>query len=206
MRFVLASSSPARLETLRRAGIDPEVVVPGVDEDRVTAPTPSELAGRLAQLKAEAVMALLADEPGPFVLVACDSLLELDQVAHGKPGSPAAAAARWRQLRGRQGTLHTGHHVIVRDERGERSSNRVASTVVHFADLTDAEIDAYAATGEPQRVAGAFTIDSLGGAFITSIQGDPHNVVGISLPTLRQLLLDLGVGWHELWREGTIRG
>lgn len=203
MRFVLASSSPARLETLRRAGIDAEVLVPGVDEDQVTAPSPAALTARLAQLKAEAVLQLLDDDPGPFVLVACDSLLELDGAAHGKPGSVAAAVERWKLMRGRQGILHTGHQVFVRDDRGQRGANRIASTQVRFADLSDAEIDAYAASGEPTRVAGAFTIDSLGGAFVTSIAGDPHNVIGISLPLLRQVLIDLGVGWHQLWRPGT---
>lgn len=205
MRFVLASSSPARLETLRRAGIDAEVIVPGVDEDSVSAPSVTSLVSTLARLKAEAVLNLMDDDPGPFVLVACDSLLELDGVGHGKPGSMEAAAATWRLMRGRQGTLHTGHQVFVRDARGERDGNRVSSTLVQFADLTDAEIDAYAATGEPEKVAGAFTIDSLGGPFITSITGDPHGVVGISLPTARQLLLDLGVQWHTLWRPGTVK-
>lgn len=199
MRFVLASSSPARLRTLRTAGIDPEVRVPDVDEDWATAPSPGALTAELARLKATAVLDQLAGDEGPFVLVACDSLMELDGHAWGKPGSVEAAVDRWRAMRGRQAILHTGHHVVVRDGRGERSVNRVGSTTITFADLDDDEIAAYAATGEPQKVAGGFTIDALGGPFVTGIAGDPHNVAGISLPLVRQMLLDLGVAWPSLW-------
>lgn len=200
MRFILASSSPARLNTLRQAGIQPEVIRPDVDEDAFTDPVPSALALTLALAKAEQVVAGL-EVTGPTVVVGCDSLLEFDGLAHGKPRTPDQVILRWYRMRGRAGVLHTGHHACVLGDGPPRSTSRLGSTLVRFADLTDAEIAAYAATGEPERVAGAFTIDGLGGPFITRIEGDPHNVVGLSLPLLRQMLLDLGVGWQSLWSD-----
>jgi septum formation protein len=195
MRLVLDSQSPARLATLRSAGLDPEVVVSGVDESTVTVDDPEELSVRLAQLKARAV----ADRvDGPALVVGCDSVLELDGQVHGKPGDPERAVARWRAMRGRSGVLHTGHCVV--DTGTGREVARAARTVVHFADLDDEEIAAYVATGEPLQVAGSFTIDGLGGAFVTGIEGDPHTVVGIGLPLLREMLADLGHRWHTLWR------
>ena len=193
-RLILASASPARLATLRSAGIDPEVIVSGVDESGVEAATPAELAQRLATLKAEAV-AVDQDDPARLIL-GCDSVLELDGVAYGKPHTPDVAVERWQAMRGRSGVLHTGHRLIL----GDRSVGRTASTKVHFADLSDAEIEAYVATGEPLVVAGAFTLDGLGGAFVAGIEGDPHNVVGISLPLLRVLVGELGLAWTDLWR------
>lgn len=203
MRVVLASESPARLAELRHAGVDPQVLVSGVDESVVDGGDPSSMVAALATLKAEAVRPLIAVDPaeGPVIVIACDSMLEMDGRVHGKPGTPQAAIARWYRMRGRQGMLHTGHHVIVLDGERTRSATRVGTTTVTFADLSDAEIAAYAATGEPQKVAGAFTIDGWGGPFITRIEGDPHNVVGISLPLVRQMLLDMGIGWHLLWRQ-----
>lgn len=198
MRFVLASSSPARLLTLRSAGIEPEVLSPNVDEESVTAPSPAALTSELARLKAAAVLGRI-DDAGPLVLVACDSLLELDGRAWGKPHTTEGVVAQWRRMRDRQALFHTGHHVVVRDDRGDHAVNRVGSTTVTFADLDDDEVAAYAATGEPQKVAGAFTIDHLGGPFVTGIAGDPHNVAGISLPLVRQMLVDLGVSWPSLW-------
>ena len=200
LRLVLASASPARLATLRSAGLDPEVIVSGVDESVVRAPTPAGLTAELARLKAEAVLATL---PVPTheatLVVGCDSMLELDGQAHGKPGTAAAAAARLRTMRGRSGVLHTGHHEVLRHPEGEQRRTAVGSTVVHFGDLSDAEVDAYVATGEPLAVAGSFTIDGLGGPFVERIEGDHHNVVGISLPLLRRLLAELGVAWPDLW-------
>jgi len=193
-RFVLASASPARLETLRRAGVRPEVIVSGVDEDAVTAPTPAELVVRLAELKAAAVADLL--DAADALVLGCDSLLELDCTALGKPGSVEAAADRWRQLRGRTGTLHTGHCLI--DTAAGKRVSRSVGTEVRFADISDAEIDAYCATGEPTAVAGAFTVDGLGGWFVEGVDGDHHNVVGVSLPVVRALLRELGHGLGDL--------
>jgi len=195
---VLASASPARLETLTRAGLRPQVIVSAVDEDAFTAAEVTELVAVLAKAKAEAVASVLPPG-GDVLLVACDSLLELDGRPLGKPTTPAEAVRRWQEMRGRTGHLHTGHHVIGRLGGDLRVASAVATTGVTFAELSDAEIEAYVATGEPQQVAGAFTIDGLGGAFVTSITGDPHNVVGISLPLLRQLFEGLGIPWHSLW-------
>jgi septum formation protein len=193
-RLVLASASPARLATLRRAGLAPEVVVSRVDESGVDEGSPEGTALVLAGLKARAVAAGL---DGPAVVVGCDSVLDLDGETHGKPDTPAEAVSRWHRMRGRNGVLHTGHHVI--DTRTGREASAVASTRVHFADVSDAEIEAYVGTGEPLVVAGAFTLDGLGGAFVEGVEGDHHNVVGISLPLLRRLLADLGVTWTDLW-------
>ncbi len=193
MRFVLASGSPARLETLRRAGVEPEVIVSGVDEDAVTADGTARLVLRLAERKAQAV----ADRLDAAALVlGCDSMLELDGRPLGKPGSVAAAVQRWREMRGRTGTLHTGHCLI--DTGTGRRAARGVDTDVRFGDLTDAEIDAYCATGEPTAVAGAFTIDGLGGWFVDGLAGDHHNVIGVSLPALRGLLRELGHGLGDI--------
>ncbi|MGQ0625070.1 MAG: Maf family protein [Sporichthyaceae bacterium] len=198
--LVLASASPARLATLRRAGIEPEVIVSNVDEDGVDGGSPPATAQLLAGMKAAAVAELLPGAPAGTLVLGCDSLLEFDAAALGKPTSPEAAITRWRAMRGRSGVLHTGHAVI--EPATGRRAERTASTIVHFADLTDAEIDAYVAAGEPLWVAGAFTIDGLGGAFVERIEGCHHNVVGVSLPLLRRLVGDFGVAWHELWSEG----
>ncbi len=195
VRLVLASASPARRATLRAAGICPEIVVSDVDESTYTADTPAELAQLLAIAKAEAVATLsIADGA---VVVGCDSVLDLDGAALGKPMDAADAVRRWRSMRGRSGQLVTGHCVI--DTRTGREAAASATTRVTFAELSDEEIAAYVATGEPLQVAGAFTIDGLGGPFVTEIAGDPHNVVGISLPLLRTMLRDLDVSWTSLW-------
>ncbi len=199
MRVILASQSPGRLGVLRKAGVDPEVIVSGVDESTVTRAGASELTLALAELKGQAVLDLVADSPA--VVIACDSVLEFRGRVFGKPKDAAQARERWQKMRGDGGVLHTGHFVAAHTDDGWRISKRVASTVVRFADLTDAEIDAYIATGEPLFVAGAFTIDGLGGPFIARIDGDPHNVVGLSLPLVRQMLLDLGIPWHALWQR-----
>lgn len=189
-RLVLASASPGRLATLRAAGVEPDVLVSGVNEDDVEGP-PAEIALELARRKASAVAAL---RPRDLVL-GCDSVLDFDGASHGKPATADEAAARWRSMRGREGVLHTGHCLAADD----RLDTRLASTRVRFAELSDAEIDAYVATGEPLRVAGAFTLDALGGWFLEGIDGSPSNVVGLSLPLLRRMLADHGVGVAGLW-------
>lgn len=197
--LVLASASPARLATLRSAGIEPTVIVSGVDEEQVAGLPPAELALELARLKCAAVAARDDVPPGALVL-GCDSVLELDGEALGKPGTAEEAARRWRAMRGRTGVLFTGH--CLREPGTGRVAEQVAATTVHFADIGDAEIEAYVATGEPLHVAGAFTIDGLGGAFVERIEGDHHNVVGLSLPVLRSLVRQLGHSWPDLWTRG----
>lgn len=204
VRLILASASPARLATLRQAGLDPEPVVSGVDESGVAADSPAELARRLARLKAEAVAHRTTVGEQTTVLIGCDSVLELDGEVYGKPHTPEVARDRWRRMRGRSGVLHTGHHLMVRGADGDRSDNQGAATTVHFADLSDDEIGAYVATGEPLQVAGGFTLDGLGGPFVSSIEGDHHNVVGISLPLLRTMLAGLDIAWPTLWLRARV--
>lgn len=201
VRLVLASASPGRLATLHRAGIVPEVIVSGVDED-LEETDPGRHALALAERKADAVLAGLGDQvDGDLgtdrLVLGCDSVLELDGAIHGKPADAAEATDRWRRMRGRSGSLHTGH-CLVHVGTGRRIA-QVAATMVTFAAITDAEIAAYIGTGEPLRVAGAFTLDGLGGPFVERIDGDPHNVVGLSLPLLRTMLAELGVAWTSLW-------
>ncbi|KQW45169.1 septum formation protein Maf [Nocardioides sp. Root1257] len=196
LSLVLASQSPARLATLRSAGIEPVVIVSGVDEDQLADLPPAELALQLAELKCAAVAAR-DDVPDGALVLGCDSVLELDGEALGKPGDAATATRRWQAMRGRSGVLQTGH--CLRDTATGRVAAATASTTVHFADVTDDEIAAYVATGEPLVVAGAFTVDGLGGAFVTGIEGDHHNVVGVSLPLVRELVAELGHSWTELW-------
>jgi len=192
-RLILASASPARLATLRAAGLDPEVIVSGVDEDDVPLDEPAEYALKLAQLKAVAVA---ADQPRALV-IGCDSVLEFEGEVLGKPEDAADATARWQRMRGQAGVLHTGHCVI--DTHREVWLGRSAATQVRFAMIDDEEIAAYVATGEPLKVAGAFTLDGRGSAYVSGITGDPHNVVGISVPLLRLMFDELGFVWHEFW-------
>ncbi|WP_269853573.1 nucleoside triphosphate pyrophosphatase [Streptomyces sp. RPT161] len=192
--LVLASASPARLGLLKQAGLDPKVVVSGVDEDAISAPTPGELARVLAEAKAAAVADGLT---GGELVVGCDSVLDLDGRALGKPLDAADAMARWQAMRGRTGVLRTGHCVI--DTASGRQVSETASTTVRFGSPDDAEIEAYVASGEPLYVAGAFTLDGRSAPFIEGIDGDPGNVIGLSLPLLRRLLSQLGVRITDLW-------
>jgi septum formation protein len=196
VQLVLASASPARLATLRSAGVEPVVIVSGVDESQVDGLPAAELALQLAELKCAAV-AERGDLPEDGLVLGCDSVLELDGLAFGKPRDAAEAVARWRQMRGRSGVLHTGHS--LRETASGQVAAATASTTVHFAEVSDDEITAYVATGEPMSVAGAFTVDGLGGAFVTGIEGDHHNVVGLSLPLVRELVAELGRSWTDLW-------
>ena len=196
MQLVLASASPARLATLRSAGVEPVVIVSGVDESQVEGLPPAELALQLAELKCAAV-AGREELPEDALVLGCDSVLELEGQSFGKPRDADDAAARWRRMRGRSGVLHTGHS--LRDTASGRVAAATASTTVHFADVSDDEIATYVATGEPLSVAGAFTVDGKGGAFVTGIEGDHHNVVGLSLPLVRELTAELGRSWTDLW-------
>lgn len=214
MRVVLASASPARLSVLRAAGLDPLVVVSDVDEDALLAAvpdaTPAEKVTTLAGAKATTV-ARRIDQPDA-VVVGCDSMLHHRGVLVGKPADADEARARWREMAGGTGELVTGHAVLrVVDGEIDRVAEGHAVTVVRFGEPTDAELDAYLGTGEPMLVAGAFTLDGLGGWFVEGVDGDPSNVVGISLPLLRRLLAGVGVTVTDLWSPGpgvpdTLRG
>lgn len=202
-RLYLASTSPARLATLRLAGIEPVVMPSNVDEDGALAAagalTPAETVLLLARVKAEAVANGVTDG----LVFGGDSVFELDGVVYGKPHTASVARERWHLQRGRTGILYSGHWLIdQRTGHRHQAAGAVCSASVTFAaDISDAEIDAYIATGEPLKVAGAFTIDSLGAPFITKVDGDPHTVVGLSLSTLRGLLGDFGIEWHEMWES-----
>lgn len=212
MRLYLASTSPARLATLRAAGIEPVPVPSHVDETATVAAAESaagplaapEMVQLLARAKAEAVAGTLVDgQPIDGFILGGDSAFELDGLIYGKPHTAEVARQRWLAQRGRTGRLHSGHWLIDhRDGRVRSAAGAVASADVTFADdITDDEVDAYIATGEPLKVAGAFTIDSLGGPFITRVDGDPSTVIGLSLSTLRRLFLDAGVSWPALWNR-----
>ncbi|MEU8229493.1 nucleoside triphosphate pyrophosphatase [Actinoplanes sp. NPDC048967] len=196
-RLVLASASPARRALLAAAGIDATVQVSGVDESVVEADNAADLCLALARMKARAVAATLPADPDVLVL-GCDSVLAFDGEILGKPHSPAEATRRWHAMRGRSGVLHTGHHLT--DLVSGKQAEDVGATVVHFADVTDDEILAYVASGEPLHVAGAFTLDGKGGAFVERIEGDAGNVIGLSLPLLRRLLMSFGLTVPQLWR------
>lgn len=217
MRVCLASTSPARFMLLRQAGIEPEATAPDVDEDAVIAAVEASEARRLApdehvlllaRRKAADVAGRLDAEGFDGLVIGGDSMFELDGEILGKPYTAEAATERWRMMRGRTGVLHSGHSVYrLSPDRPADEAHAVARASVTFAaDVTDAEIAAYVASGEPLHVAGAFTIDSLGGPFIEHVEGDPSTVVGMSLSTLRRLTARLGVAWPELWTHDTEEG
>jgi septum formation protein len=195
-RFVLASASAARERVLRAAGLAPVVAPSGFDESLLTAPTPRALATQLAAAKARTAAAGERDA----LVLGCDSLLDLDGVAYGKPATPEEARERWLAMAGRSGVLHTGHCLIdVRNGSAAGEAVDTASTTVHFGRPDPAEIDAYVKSGEPLEVAGAFTLDGRGGWFMTGIEGDHGTVLGVSLPLVRQLLRILDVQVTDLW-------
>jgi septum formation protein len=201
--LILASASPARRALLAAAGIDAEVMVSGVDESVVEAEDAYTLSLGLARMKARTVAADLAADPGALVL-GCDSVLAFEGEIFGKPANAEESVKRWMMMRGRSGVLHTGHHLtgLVSGKQAEG----VGTTVVHFADVTDEEIAAYVGTGEPLNVAGSFTLDGRGGAFVDRIEGDPGNVIGLSLPLLRNLLAEMDISITQLWRKSDVAG
>ncbi|MGW3897870.1 Maf family protein [Micromonospora profundi] len=227
LRLVLASASPARRKSLQAAGIEPDILVSGVDESLVVTDRAEDLCLELARLKAQAVLTRLSPATPPTspspgtdpglsasastststststnqrtLVIGCDSVLAFDGEILGKPADPADATRRWQRMRGRSGVLHSGHCLI--DMAAGRRAEAVASTTVHFADISDDEIAAYVASGEPLAVAGAFTIDGLGGPFVERIEGDPGTVVGLSMPLLRRLLAELGLQITDLWTK-----
>jgi septum formation protein len=194
--LVLASGSPARLKLLRDAGIDPDIVISDVDEANHDHLNTADLVGVLAERKAAAVASLRPEA----LILGCDSLLDLAGTAFGKPATAQAVIELWRRLAGRTGTLYTGHCLI--DWTAGRRVRGVAATTIRFGTPTAAEIAAYAATGEALSLAGAFSIDGLAAPFIDGIDGDPGNVIGLSLPLLRRLLAELGIAITDLWRPG----
>lgn len=212
VQLVLASASPARLKTLRAAGVEPEVIVSDVDEDAVMAAAealygplePADAALLLAQAKAEAVASQL--DGSDVIVLGCDSIFEHNGQRYGKPSDAAEAMRRIQAMSGTTGVLHTGHWLVdLRDpDAGGTGATLGASSsaAVTFSEIDDEEIAAYVATGEPLWVAGSFTIDGLGGPYIERIEGDPHGIVGLSLPLLRELLSKLNVPWRTL-RQGT---
>lgn len=203
-KFVLASASPARLKLLQAIGIAPEVIVSAVDEEALSSKsgwsTPHDISQGLAIAKAQVVAEQVS---APALIIGCDSVMEFEGIAYGKPANEAEAKERLRAMSGSFGSLYTGHHLILLTDSGRREASALVRTEVHFHEITDAEIDAYIATGEPLRVAGSYTLDALGGPFLREIHGDSTNVVGLSVPTLRLLLREVGIGWEQVL-EGAV--
>jgi septum formation protein len=205
-RLVLGSASPGRRKVLQQAGIDPLVVVSGVDEDAVTAAlgpdaSPGDVVRMLAQAKADEVATKLDDAvAADCVVIGCDSMLYIDGQLVGKPSSAEAARSQWHSMGGRVGQLYTGHSVVrLLEANPIRRVSESSATTVHFAEPTPADLEAYIGSGEPLAVAGGFTLDGLGGWFIDRIEGDPSNVIGLSLPLTRRLLQRVGLSVADLW-------
>lgn len=205
-RFVLASASPGRRKVLRQAGIDPLVIVSGVDEDAAMArleptATPAEVTTALAAAKAEAVAGVLDTDVGAdCVVIGCDSMLYQGGELRGKPATADAARIGWQRMAGTSGELYTGHSVIrLQDNVIRWRAADATVTTVRFGNPTPADLDAYVGSGEPTAVAGGFTLDGLGGWFVDGVDGDPSSVIGIGLPLIRRLLADGGLSIAELW-------
>jgi septum formation protein len=210
-RIVLGSASSGRLKVLRQAGIDPLVVVSGVDEEAVVAglspdASPGAVVCALAQAKAEQVATILdSTVTADCVVIGCDSMLYIDGQLVGKPGSADAARSQWRSMSGRFGQLYTGHCLLrLLDNESRQCTSESATTTVRFAAPAVAELEAYLASGEPLTVAGGFTLDGLGGWFVDRVEGDPSNVIGLSLPLTRDLLHEVGVSIATLWDANPI--
>ena len=210
-RVVLASASSGRRQVLRQAGIDPLVIVSGVDEDRILAdlgatPSAGDAVCALATAKADQVAgdldpALASD----CVVIGCDSMLFIDGEVRGKPADADAARGAWATMTGRSGELYTGHCVLrLRDGAVVHRESRFGCTRVHFGNPTDEELTAYLASGEPLWVAGAFTLDGRGGWFVERIGGDPSNVIGISLPLTRRMLESAGLSISAVWQANPV--
>jgi septum formation protein len=210
-QLVLGSASSGRLKVLRQGGIDPLVVVSGVDEDAVVAAlgpnsSPGDVVRILAQAKADQVAAILDDAvAADCVVIGCDSMLYFDGRLVGKPASPDAARSQWQSMGGRSGQLYTGHCLLrLRNGTAHQRASESSATTVHFAKPTAADLDAYIGSGEPLAVAGGFTLDGLGGWFVDRIEGDPSNVIGLSLPLTRSLLQRVGLSVAELWATNPV--
>ena len=206
MQVVLASQSPARLQVLRGAGIEPVQYVSGVDEDALASSmpsaTPEQLVAALAEAKARTVAEAVAPQHPDSVIVGCDSMLAHDGMLVGKPGTPDRARERWVMMGGGAGVLLTGHTVLrVQGGMLGALASGTAQTTIRFGAPSPAEIEAYIATGEPMEVAGGFTLDGFGGWFVDGVDGDPSSVIGISLPLTRRLLLEIGVSVVDLWQR-----
>jgi septum formation protein len=207
VQLVLASASPARRAVLRGAGLDPLVVVADLDEEALLAAipdaSPAEKVSHLAAAKATAVARRIGDTHPEAVVIGCDSMLHVGGELVGKPGDPDTARRRWKVMAGGTGQLLTGHAVLrLADGEVDRVAEGHAVTTVRFAEPSDDELAAYLATGEPLAVAGAFTLDGRGGWFVEGIDGDPSNVIGISLPLVRRLLAGVGIRVTDLWTPG----
>ncbi|OYN79941.1 Maf family protein [Mycolicibacterium sphagni] len=211
-RVVLGSASPARLRVLRSAGIDPSVVVSGVDEDAIVAhlgpeAEPGHVVSALAQAKADAVHKVLdGDVAADCVVIGCDSMLYIDGRLSGKPGTPEQAARQWDSMAGRDGLLYTGH-CVIRGLHGAavHTATQAEVTRVRFGTPTPTDLAAYLASGEPLQVAGAFTLDGLGGWFVEGIDGDPSNVIGLGLSVTHRLFSDVGLSIADLWAANPVR-
>ena len=199
-RVILASASPSRKRLLESVNIDFDVLVSGVDEENpeITRLTPSEMVIALAIMKAHTVKNTF-DCGGNSLIIGCDSTFEFDGQSLGKPVTPTNAIARARLLSGKSGLLHTGHCVIDTAQGIEVSD--ISTSKVHFAKMSDEEIERYVDSGEPLEVAGGFTLDGLSAPFISHIEGDPSGIIGLSLPTLRKIVINLSLKWSDLSKE-----